>query len=99
MLAGLPNREDQLRLARRAVEEGLNVRQVEALAAQIKIPGKKRKKVPAVLEPELKELQDRLLERTGMRATLTGNVNKGKIVLQYGSLEELNRLNELLERV
>ena len=99
VLAGLPNREDQLRLARRAVEEGLNVRQVEALAAQIKIPGKKRKKVPAVLEPELKELQDRLLERTGMRATLTGNVNKGKIILQYGSLEELNRLNELLERV
>ena len=52
-----------------------------------------------ILDPELKELQERLLEKTGMRATLTGSVNKGKIVLQYGSLEELNRLNELLERV
>ena len=34
-----------------------------------------------------------------MRATLTGTSRKGKIVLQYGSLEELNRLSEMLELV
>ena len=33
-----------------------------------------------------------------MRAVLTGTSKKGKIVLRYGSLEELNRLYELLER-
>ena len=41
-------------------------------------------------------LQERLLERTGMKATLTGTARKGKIVLQYSSLEELSRLSELL---
>jgi hypothetical protein len=32
-----------------------------------------------------------------MRATLTGTSRKGRIILQYSSLEELNRLYEILE--
>lgn len=97
VLAGLSSQEDQLRLGRKAAEEGLNVRQLEALAAKIKAPA--RKPAPArEMEPELRELQERLLEKTGMRATLTGSPRKGRIVLQYGSLEELNRLSELLEK-
>ncbi len=99
VLAGLSRREDQLRLGRKAVEEGLNVRQLEALAAQLKTPEKKRPAQPKVLDPELRELQERLLEKTGMRAVLTGTPKKGKIILQYGSLDELNRLSDLLNRV
>ena len=98
VLAGLSRPEDQIRLGGKAAEEGLNVRQLEALAAQVKNPAKKKPKTPKPLDPELRELQERLLERTGMRATLTGTAQKGKIVLQYGSLDELNRLNEMLER-
>ena len=99
VLAGLPEREDQLRLGRKAAEEGLNVRQLEMLAARMKAPAKKRKTGSRELEPELRELQERLLEKTGMRATLTGTPKKGKIVLQYGSLDELNRLSEMLEKI
>lgn len=97
VLAGLPGREDQLRLGRKAAEEGLNVRQLEALAARTKVPAKARREKSRELDPELRELQERLLERTGMRATLTGTTRKGKIILQYSSLEELNRLHEMLE--
>ncbi len=96
VLAGLTDRELQIRLARKTAEEGLNVRQLEALASKTKSPRKPQEKKP--LAPELRELQERLLERTGMRAVLTGSAKKGKIVLRYGSLEELNRLYELLER-
>ena len=99
VLAGLTNREDQLRLGRKAAEEGLNVRQLEALAAQIRTPQKKQPRERKELEPELRDLQERLLEKTGMRATLTGTARKGRIVLQYSSLDELNRLSELLEQV
>ena len=35
----------------------------------------------------------------GMRAKLTGNVKKGKIVLQYYSQDELEHLMELLSRL
>ena len=50
------------------------------------------------LPAELNELRERLLEKTGMKTTLTGTVNKGKIVLSYSSREELEILNELLNR-
>ena len=99
VLAGLTRPEDQLRLARQAMEEGLNVRQLEALAARLKAPAKKRNTTAKELEPELRELQERLLEKTGMKATLTGTPQKGRIVLQYGSLDELNRLSEMLENM
>ena len=72
---------------------------MEALAAKLRSPEKKRRPTERTLEPELRELQERLLEKTGMRATLTGTPKKGKIVLQYGSLDELNRLSEMLEKI
>jgi len=99
VLAGLSDREEQIRLGKKAAEEGLNVRQMEALAAQVKGPAKKTDQARKELDPELKELQERLLEKTGLRATLRGTPKKGKIVLQYSSLEELNRLNEILEGI
>ncbi|MBR2822304.1 MAG: ParB/RepB/Spo0J family partition protein [Clostridia bacterium] len=101
VLAGLSDSRTQITLAKKAADEGLNVRQMEALAAKIKgeeSVGRKQKP-PKPLAPELRELQDRLLEKTGMRAVLSGTPKKGKIVLQYSSLEELNRLHELLERI
>jgi len=98
VLAGLATPEEQIQLGRKAAEEGLNVRQTEALAARMKAPQKKPPR-KTELEPEMRELQERLLEKTGMKATLTGTVKKGKIVLQYGSMDELNRLSELLEKM
>lgn len=99
VLAGLTDPETQKKLARKAAEEGLNVRQMEALAAKSRNSGTPKTPERKPLAPELRELQERLLERTGMRATLKGTVKKGKIVLQYNSLDELNRLHELLEQV
>ena len=101
VLAGLTDPETQIVLAKKAADEGLNVRQMEALAARAKgtETGRQKPREKGPLAPELRELQDRLLEKTGMRAVLTGTPKKGKIVLQYSSLEELNRLYELLERM
>ena len=48
---------------------------------------------------EARALAERLLEKTGMRATLSGTAKKGQIILQYGSLDELNRLSEILDRI
>ena len=99
VLAGLNDPEIQISLARKAAEEGLNVRQMEALAAKSRNASVPKPAKRKTLAPELRELQERLLERTGMRATLTGTSKKGRIVLQYNSLDELNRLHELLEQV
>ena len=99
VLAGLSSPEEQIRLARLAAEEGMSVRQLEQLAssAKAKKPARKRKAAP--LPAELNELQDKIRLKTGMKSTLTGSIDKGKIVLQYGTRGELERLNEILDLI
>ena len=96
VLIGIPDKETQLRLARKAVDEGLNVRQMEQLAKTA--AGKPKKKAaPKQLPAELDELQDKIRRKTGLKSTLTGSVKKGRIVLQYSTREELERLNDILD--
>ena len=59
----------------------------------------KQEKPLHVLPAELTELETLCRETFGMRATLTGTAKKGKIVLQYYSQDELERLNELLQQM
>ena len=97
VLAGLQDKEELMYLAERAAEEGMSVRELEALA------GRSRNRKPAAggkrrsLSPELGELQEKILERIGMKCTLSGSEQKGRIVLQYSTRDELEHLNELLD--
>ena len=104
VLAGLEREEDKIALARETLAKGYSVRQLEQLAAlrrEAESHGQAAHKVKKArpLPPELKELEGRVRETLGMRATLTGNAKKGKIVLQYYSQEELERLYEVLEKL
>ena len=102
VLAGLDDDAMKLQLANRTIAEGWSVRQLETNAALLKQDSKKlpkaEKKLKA-LPAELTELETLCRETFGMRATLTGTAKKGKIVLQYYSQDELERLNELLQQM
>ena len=37
--------------------------------------------------------------KTGLKSTMTGTISKGKIVLQYSTREELERLNDVLDMI
>ena len=104
VLAGLDREEDKVALARETLAKSYSVRQLEQLAAlrrEAESHGQAAHKVKNArpLPPELKELEGRVRETLGMRATLSGNAKKGKIVLQYYSQEELERLYEVLEKL
>ena len=102
VLAGLDDNARKLALAKETIEQGYSVRQLEALAAAAKAEPEKQsapKPKKAALPAELTELESRIRETMGVRATLTGTVKKGKIVLQYYSQDELEHLNELLLRL
>lgn len=104
VLAGLDRDEDKIALAHETVLKGYSVRQLEQLAAERKsgetpVQPTKPIKLPRPLAPELKELEGRVQETLGLRATLSGNAKKGRIVLQYYSQAELERLYELLEKL
>lgn len=101
VLAGLRDRPALLlELAKKTANEGLSVRQLEQLAASAKETGqKKEKKTAKQLTPELSELQEKLCQRTGMKSRLVGTEKRGRIVLEYGSRETLERLNDWLDRL
>ena len=99
VLAGLADRDMQLALGRKTAEEGLSVRALEQLASVSKAAKPKKKRAKPALSPELGELQDKILRKTGLKSTLTGSIKKGKIVLQYTSREELERLNDALDMI
>lgn len=98
VLAGIASDSEKIALAKRVVEEDLSVRQLEQLASEKKKRRTSKVKSKVALPAELNELRERLLEKTGMKTTLTGTVNKGKIVLNYSSREELEILNDLLNQ-
>ena len=99
VLAGLGSREEQIRLAHLAADEGLSVRRLEQLAAAAKTKNTARKRKPASLPAELSELQDKIRMKTGLKSTMSGSISKGKIVLQYSTREELERLNDALDMI
>ena len=77
-------------------------RQTDIMEQLVKASGAakpKKRTAPKRLPAELDELQEKIRRRTGLKSTLTGSVSKGRIVLQYSSREELERLNEILDRI
>ena len=99
VLAGLNSREEQIRLAHLAANEGMSVRRLEQLASNVKAKKPARKRKAVSLPAELNELQDKIRMKTGLKSTMTGTISKGKIVLQYSTREELERLNEILDLI
>lgn len=97
VLAGIDNAELQSGLFAKTMQFGWSVRQLEAAAKNAQTE-KKEKPEPVALPIEYEELTERLRSATGLKVKLEGTQEKGKIVLQYTSEEELQRLWEWMEK-
>jgi len=95
-LLSLDSVEGQEHLAQRVVQEGLSVRTLEELIAlretdeEPKAPRQGRRKQP--ITPGLKEIADRLSDRYETRVRVDMGRTKGKIVVEFASLEDLDRI-------
>ncbi|WP_433330971.1 ParB/RepB/Spo0J family partition protein [Spirillospora sp. CA-294931] len=95
-LLSLESTDAQEHLAARIVQEGLSVRAVEEIIAMReaeegpKAPRQGRRKKPVA--PALKQLADRLSDRYETRVRVDLGRNKGKIVVEFASLEDLDRI-------
>ena len=98
VLAGIEDEKRQIALGQLVILEGLSVRALEKLAAQPE-PVAKPKPTPRPLPLELQDMENRMRETLGLRTVLKGNRKHGKIILQYYSEEELERLYQCLERL
>ena len=81
--------EEQSRAAKQVIMVGLSVRETEQLVRKMLQPVKKGEK--AEVDPNVRRLQDDISERLGAAVTLQqGSKGRGKIVIQYNSLDELD---------
>jgi ParB family chromosome partitioning protein len=93
-LLGLPT-DEQSAAARTVIAKGLSVRQTEALVRRMVAAHDKPRKEPRKLDPDVRRLQDDLARRLGTRVQIQHRGSgKGKLVLSYGSLEELDGILE-----
>lgn len=88
-LLGLPI-EQQTAAATTVVTKSLSVRQTEAMVRRLLAEQGSPKAASTRLDPDIKKLQDDLSEKLGASVQLQHTAKgKGKLVIKYGSLDEL----------
>ncbi|CAL9472565.1 putative chromosome-partitioning protein ParB [Streptomyces sp. enrichment culture] len=96
-LLSVDDSEEQDKLARRIVAEGLSVRAVEEIvsvqAAAAKSGGRHRKpRAGKLISPALDGLAGRLSDRFETRVKVDLGQKKGKIVVEFASMDDLERI-------
>src|SRR5512144_3375395 len=98
-LLGLEDAAAMERLAQRIVAEGLSVRAVEEIVAlgdgPVAKPAKRRPR-PGSHTSELDDLASRLGDQLDTRVAIALGRNKGKISIEFASVDDLNRILGLL---
>ncbi len=96
-LLGLLTPEHQRQIAKRIVEDGLSVRQVEALVSR-SVAHKRNAKKARNLSPEIADLEHRMARQLGAQVKLypKKNMKQGRIEILYYSLDELDAVLERL---
>lgn len=94
-LLGVKDERQLIKLAKQASQEGLTVRQLEEIVTGIQRTAKKRP-VQTSTNPYLREAQNQLAGKFGTKVSLQAKHRGGKIVIPYGSNQDLNRILELL---
>jgi ParB family chromosome partitioning protein len=98
-LLGLENAEAMDKLAQRIVNEGLSVRATEeavALSDGDAPAAARRKPRPGGNHVELDDLASRLADKLDTRVNIALGRTKGKLSIEFASVEDLNRILEIL---
>ncbi|WP_173934381.1 ParB/RepB/Spo0J family partition protein [Chelativorans sp. Marseille-P2723] len=93
----LVNAEDPVGLAKRIIEEGLSVRQAEALASQTNAEAPSKAE-PRQKDPDTLALEKLLSDHTGLKVAINHKNKGGELRIAYRTLEQLDELCRLLQR-
>lgn len=93
-LLTLENRQKQIEAAKEIIKKGLSVREAEALCKRLSQPVKPKKKKEKL--PEVADLEHKLTRSLGTKVKINHKDKRGKIEIEYYSLDELDRLLEIL---
>lgn len=100
-ILGLPSTDRQIEVASRIVSEGLSVRATEEIVAletggrsgkSNDVSRETKKRTPKLSSPGVTDLADRLSDRFDTRVKVALGQKKGKIVIEFGSVADLERI-------
>lgn len=96
-IASISNPEKQYKFALDIVNLDMNVRQAEQAAKVVKTTKKPAKPSKGKFETITKDIENKLKKTLGTKVTLNAQTkSKGKIIIEYYSQDELDRILEIL---
>ncbi len=97
-LLGLASRQEQDRLARRAVADELTVRDVERLVREgAATPPPPPRPAPRERPAALLEVEQRMADRLDTRVQVSLGDKRGKMVIEFADMDDLGRIFSLLD--
>lgn len=91
-ILALDGKAHQIDAARKMIKKSLSVREAELLVKKISVPPKSRMSS----DPQISSLEEKLIRGLGTKVRIINRGKKGKIEIEYYSLEELERLLDIL---
>jgi len=87
------------RLFARVKAEGISVREAETAAQEMNSGGfgkQPKEKAARPHDPDIRAVEESLIGALGTKVSIRGNSNKGSIVIEYYSMDDLERIMSLL---
>jgi ParB family transcriptional regulator, chromosome partitioning protein len=98
-IAAIEDDSLQLSLARRTIDGGLSVREIEDLVRKSRLSKEQKQAVTPVRHPpEFREFEEVLMKLFGTKVQVRGTLDKGSISIDYYTRQDLERLYELSAR-
>ena len=99
-LLPLENPETILKAAQKVTALSMSVRQTESyvqglLNPESKKPGSEQKE--KIVDPNVREVQETLQRRLGLKVHIEDRKGRGRVIIEYGKIEEFDHLLEVLE--
>ena len=91
-ILGIDGMEDQIRLAKKAAEKGMSVREVENLAEKKKQQSGAESKSKALQFSKIPRISDQLSQFLESPVKINMGKKKGKIDIEFGTLKDLERI-------
>jgi ParB family chromosome partitioning protein len=98
-ILSIPDEKKQDLLFREILKKDLSVREAEKRAGILGGGQKQQQKAksrPTGRAPELDAMEEKFIHHLGAKVAIHGDLNKGTIEIEYYSMEDLDRLYELL---
>lgn len=93
-LLGIDGRARQVEAARKIIKDGMSVREAEKLA---KTQAKAAHTPQKIKDAQIAALEERLIKHLATKVRINHKGKRGQIEIEYYSLEELDRLLEILQ--